>query len=335
MNEKKTLKVVFMGTPEFAAKALEAILNMLPDICVQAVLTQPDRPAGRGMALQASAVKQLAVHHQLPVYQPISLRRNGKYPEIASACIDELKKINPDVMIVAAYGLILPQEILDIPRFGCINIHASLLPRWRGAAPIHRAIEAGDIETGVTLMQMDAGLDTGAMIKSVSMSIEKGITTGQLHDLLADLGAEMIVDALTLLNTEQNTLISVPQPDVGITYAEKIRKDEAHLDWNLSAVLLAQRICAFNPFPGAIALWPEISQPIKIWQAEAIELDHSEQLLSVQVGEIIKINTAGIVVACGNNTALILQVLQKSGGKRVPASVFLQSMPISVGAVLR
>src|ERR1700761_4889728 len=214
-----SLRVIFAGTPEFAAVALAAIHRA--GFTVPLVLTQPDRPAGRGMKLQASPVKRFAQEHGLEVAQPTSLRRAGKYPAEAAAAIDQLRATPHDVMVVAAYGLLLPQEVLDIPRHGCINIHASLLPRWRGAAPIHRALEAGDDETGITLMQMDVGLDTGAMISEARTAIHDTDTTATLHDRLAQAGAHLVVDALAELE-RSGKLVATPQPEEGFTYAEKI-----------------------------------------------------------------------------------------------------------------
>lgn len=242
-----SLRVIFAGTPEFAAAALAAIHEA--GFPVPLVLTQPDRPAGRGMKLQASAVKRYALEHGITVAQPPSLRRAGKHPAEAAAALDLLHATPHDVMVVAAYGLLLPQEVLDLPRYGCINIHASLLPRWRGAAPIHRAIEAGDAETGVTLMQMDAGLDTGAMLHDARVAIAPDDTTATLHDKLAAAGATLIVDALVELE-RAGALAATPQPDDGITYAEKIGKHEAALDWRKPATVLARQVRAFDPFPG-------------------------------------------------------------------------------------
>ncbi|XQU69108.1 hypothetical protein OJJOAM_001839 [Cupriavidus sp. H18C1] len=247
MTSPAPLRVAFAGTPEFARVALAAIVEA--GFPVVAVLTQPDRPAGRGMQLQASPVKQHALAQGLgPILQPRSLRRHGKYPEEAVAAIDALAAQAPDVMVVAAYGLILPAEVLTLPRHGCLNIHASLLPRWRGAAPIHRAIEAGDAQTGITLMQMDEGLDTGAMIAREPVPIGEDTTTGTLHDTLAALGGRMIVQALRRLAAD-GALPAEPQPEQGVTYAEKIGKDEARLDLRRAAVELARQIRAFNPFP--------------------------------------------------------------------------------------
>ncbi|WP_343586241.1 methionyl-tRNA formyltransferase, partial [Herbaspirillum sp.] len=231
------MKIIFAGTPEFAAVALEALYAAGHDITL--VLTQPDRPAGRGMQLQASPVKQCALKHGTPVAQPVSLRLDGKYPDVAKEAHALLNSTPHDVMVVAAYGLILPRSVLDIPRLGCINIHGSLLPRWRGAAPIHRAIEAGDAETGITIMQMEEGLDTGPMLLIESLPILDADTTGSLHDKLAALGGKMIVEALARL--EQGALPATPQPDEGANYAAKIAKEEAALDFSQPAAELARK----------------------------------------------------------------------------------------------
>lgn len=307
------MKIVFAGTPEFAASALQSLLvaGQSTGFNVTHVYTQLDRPAGRGMQLHASAVKQLALQHQLPVLQPKTLR-----DEAAQA---ELRALQPDVMVVAAYGLILPQAVLDIPRLGCLNIHASLLPRWRGAAPIHRAIEAGDSETGITIMQMDAGLDTGAMLLKQAVPIAATDTTATLHDKLAQLGGQMIVQALQRL--QQGTLSGSPQPAEGVTYAHKILKEEALLDWTQSADVLARRIRAFNPFPGAVAHYQDTA--IKIWQAQAIDANGAP-------GQILSADETGVHVACGRG-ALQLQLLQRPGGKRLSAADFLQGFPLVVG----
>jgi len=286
------------------------------------VLTQPDRPAGRGMQLHASAVKQFAIAHNIPVAQPASLRLEGKYPDVARATHDLLQTTPHDVMVVAAYGLILPRSVLAIPKHGCINIHASLLPRWRGAAPIHRAIEAGDTETGVTIMQMEEGLDTGPMLATQRLPIANDDTTGSLHDKLAELGGKMIVDALHTL--EQGPLIATPQPETGTNYAAKITKEEAALDFTQSAQELARKIRAFNPFPGACARWNDV--PIKLWRAEVVSSgadNKSGQLLAANAHD-------GVIVACGTG-ALRLTELQKSGGKRLPAAEFLKGFPLNDG----
>lgn len=316
-----TLRVAFAGTPEFARAALAAI--HAAGFPVVAVLTQPDRPAGRGMQLQASPVKQYAVQAELgPLLQPRSLRLDGKYPGDASAAIAALQDAAPDVMVVAAYGLILPRATLELPRHGCLNIHASLLPRWRGAAPIHRAIEAGDAETGITLMQMDEGLDTGAMLAREAVPIAAGTTTGMLHDQLADLGARMIVDTLRQLETT-GQLTGQPQPEAGVTYAAKIGKEEARLDLRRPATELARQMWAFNPFPGAVVEFDGI--PVKLWQGEPVAA-------SGEPGTVLQADALGVVIACGEG-ALRITELQKPGGKRLPAQAFLQGMPLQPGRV--
>lgn len=303
------MKVAFAGTPEFAAAALEAILAAGFDVPL--VLTQPDRPAGRGMQLQPSPVKRVALAAGIPVHQPEKLRT----PEQQTPLAD----VQADVLVVAAYGIILPQAVLDLPRQGCLNIHASLLPRWRGAAPIHRAIQAGDAETGITIMQMDAGLDTGPMLLSRAEAIHADDTTGSLHDRLALLGAEMIVEALRAL---PGGLTATPQPADGVTYAAKIGKAEASIDWNRPAVELERAIRAFNPFPGAVATLQQT--PVKLWRARAIDAAGTP-------GEVLLAEGAGVIVACGEG-ALCITELQKPGGKRLPAAEFLRGMPIAAGS---
>ncbi|BAN21781.1 methionyl-tRNA formyltransferase [Caballeronia insecticola] len=317
----QSLRVVFAGTPEFAAAALAAI--HAAGFAVPLVLTQPDRPAGRGMKLTASPVKRFAVEHGLSVAQPTSLRRAGKYPEEAAQAIDLLRATPHDVMVVAAYGLILPQEVLDIPPRGAINIHASLLPRWRGAAPIHRAIEAGDAETGITLMQMDAGLDTGAMICEARTPIHATDTTATLHDRLAQSGAELIVAALRDLERD-GALASTPQPEDGTTYAEKIAKHEAALDWRRPAEELARQIRAFDPFPGASGTLDQAV--IKLWAAQPLD----GASYTGEPGTIAEVSADGIVVICGRG-ALRLTQLQKPGGKRLPVREFLAGAPLAKG----
>lgn len=303
------MKVAFAGTPEFAAAALEAILAAGFDVPL--VLTQPDRPAGRGMQLQPSPVKRVALAAGIPVHQPEKLRT----PEQQTPLAD----VQADVLVVAAYGIILPQAVLDLPRHGCLNIHASLLPRWRGAAPIHRAIQAGDAETGITIMQMDAGLDTGPMLLSRAEAIHADDTTGSLHDRLALLGAEMIVEALRAL---PGGLTATPQPADGVTYAAKIGKAEASIDWSRPAVELERAIRAFNPFPGAVATLQQT--PVKLWRARAIDAAGTP-------GEVLLAEGAGVIVACGEG-ALCITELQKPGGKRLPAADFLRGMPIAAGS---
>jgi methionyl-tRNA formyltransferase len=314
------MRVVFAGTPEFARAALERL--HAAGFTFPLVLTQPDRPAGRGMKLQPSPVKQFAQAHGMPVAQPRSLRLDGKFPEDAAAARIALEQARPDVMVVAAYGLILPQWVLDLPRLGCLNIHASLLPRWRGAAPIHRAIEAGDAETGVTIMQMDAGLDTGAMLLTERIAIDADDSTGTLHDKLAALGARMIVEALEL--SACGGLRPVPQPAEGVTYAHKIEKAEAAIDWSQAADAVERRIRAFDPFPGASARRGD--ETVKVWRARA--LMHGRG--SAAPGTIVAVDEHGIGVACGQGRLEITE-LQRAGGKRLPASDFLRGFPLEPG----
>ncbi|MEJ6004057.1 methionyl-tRNA formyltransferase [Paucibacter sp. AS339] len=311
------MRVVFAGTPEFAATALAALLQA--GFAVPLVLSQPDRPAGRGMKLQASPVKQLALQHGIAVAQPQSLRLDGKYPEDAAAARQALLDANADVMVVAAYGLILPQWVLDLPRRGCLNIHASLLPRWRGAAPIHRAIEAGDAETGITIMQMDAGLDTGDMLLIERLAIAPDDTTARLHDKLATLGGRMIVEALEICSC--GTLPATPQPAEGISYAHKIEKAEAQIDWRQDAAQIARRLRAFDPFPGGLSSLD--GEAIKCWHGVVAEG-------TGEPGTVLRADESGVLVACGER-ALLLTELQRAGGKRLPAAAFLQARPIAVG----
>jgi methionyl-tRNA formyltransferase len=318
------MRVIFAGTPEFARVALDRLLAA--GFTVPLVLTQPDRPAGRGMKLQASPVKQCALEHGIPVAQPRSLRLDGKYPEDAAAARDALQAAQADVMVVAAYGLILPQWVLDLPPKGCLNIHASLLPRWRGAAPIHRAIEAGDAETGVTIMQMDAGLDTGDMLLMERMPIAPTDTTASLHDRLATLGGRMIVEALELAAC--GGLAATPQPAEGVTYAHKIEKAEAVIDWSLPAAVIRQRVRAFDPFPGASTECG--GETIKVWSCE---IDSCQRLLDKPGGHILLVNNDGITVACGEG-ALRLTTLQRAGGKRLAAADFLRGFDLQPGMVL-
>ena len=318
------MRVIFAGTPEFARVALERLLAA--GFTVPLVLTQPDRPAGRGMKLQASPVKQCALEHGIAVAQPRSLRLDGKYPDDAAAARDALVAAQADVMVVAAYGLILPQWVLDLPAQGCLNIHASLLPRWRGAAPIHRAIEAGDAETGITIMQMDAGLDTGDMLLMERLAIAPTDTTATLHDRLAALGGRMIVEALELAAC--GGLKAVPQPAEGITYAHKIEKAESTIDWSLPATVIGQRIRAFDPFPGASTECA--GETIKVW---SYEIDSNKSNTDNRKGQILSANGDGVTVACGEGT-LRLTTLQRAGGKRLAAADFLRGFDLQPGMVL-
>ena len=306
------LRVAFAGTPEFAASALAAILAA--GYAVPLVLTQPDRPAGRGMKLTPSAVKQLALAHGIEVDQPEKLRTDAQRARLA-ACA-------PDVLVVAAYGLILPKAVLDLPRLGCLNIHASLLPRWRGAAPIHRAIEAGDAETGITIMQMDEGLDTGAMLLRRAMPILPADTTASLHDRLAVLGGECIVDALDAL--QRGALVATPQPAAGVTYAAKIGRAEAAIDWTRPAVELERALRAFDPFPGAVSSLRDTM--VKCWSGTVVPG-------AGEPGTVLAIDAeggGGITIACGLD-ALRCTVLQRPGSKRLPAGEFLRGFPVSPG----
>ncbi len=308
------MRVVFAGTPEFAAVALDALLAA--GFSVPLVLTRPDRPAGGGMKLQASAVKQRAVAAGIPVAQPQGLKLDGKYAADAAAAREALLAAQADMMVVAAYGLILPQWVLDMPPRGCLNIHASLLPRWRGAAPIHRAIEAGDAETGITIMQMDAGLDTGDMLLVEREPIRADDTTAALHDRLAAQGGRLIVQALQAARLQRT-----PQPAEGVTYAHKIEKAESTIDWTQPAAEIERRLRAFDPFPGGVATLA--GEAIKVWRAELAE-GHGTP------GEVI---APGPVVACGQG-ALRLTELQRAGGKRLPAAEFLRGFALPAGAQL-
>ncbi|NWG87860.1 MAG: methionyl-tRNA formyltransferase [Hydrogenophilaceae bacterium] len=303
------MRLIFAGTPEFAAQALAALIEAGHEIPL--VLTQPDRPAGRGMKLKASPVKELALKHGLHVEQPERLKRPESWAPIVEA--------KADVMIVAAYGLILPQAVLDIPRLGCVNIHASLLPRWRGAAPIQRAIEAGDRETGITLMQMDAGLDTGAMLSRAALTITADDTAGSLHDKLAELGAHEIVALLPRLQAGE--VGAAAQDDTLATYAKKIGKEDAAIDWRRSAVELDRQIRAFNPVPGAFGQLG--GEAVKLWRARPADGRGTP-------GEIIAVERDAVRVACGDG-ALDLLELQKAGAKRMAVAAFLAGNPLAVG----
>ena len=316
------MRVIFAGTPEFARVALAHLHEAGFDIPL--VLTQPDRPAGRGMKLQASAVKQWAQAQQIPVAQPRSLRLDGKYPEDAAAARAAIETARADVMVVAAYGLILPQWVLDLPRLGCLNIHGSVLPRWRGAAPIHRAIEAGDAETGVTIMQMDAGLDTGDMLLVQTLPINPQDTTESLHDALAALGARLIVQALQQAQT--GALQGVAQAADGICYAHKIDKREAALDWTQPATTLARRVRAFNPFPVASSVLG--GETIKFWRVQALP-PHSR---AAQPGEVVAVSAEGVDIATASGVLRATR-LQKAGGKALEAADFLHGFALHPGQI--
>jgi len=322
MKAAAPLRVAFAGTPEFAATALQAI--HAAGHVVPLVLTQPDRPAGRGLRLTPSAVKETAQALGLPVAQPRSLRLDGKFADDAAAGAAALRAAAPDVMVVAAYGLILPRWVLDLPRLGCLNIHGSLLPRWRGAAPIHRAIETGDAETGITIMQMDEGLDTGPMLCAEAEPIRFDDTTGRLHDRLAALGARMIVQALD--DAGAGRLRPVAQPQEGATYANKIAKTEGALDWTQPAEVLERRIRAFDPFPGLS--FQCAGESVKLWRAQVERLD-----VPAAPGTVIARDAQTLVVACGDG-ALALGEVQRAGGKRQPVANWLQGHPLEIGARL-
>ncbi|TWC39611.1 methionyl-tRNA formyltransferase [Pseudomonas sp. SJZ079] len=289
----EALRIVFAGTPEFAAEHLRALLDTPHQVI--AVYSQPDRPAGRGQKLMPSPVKQLAVQHAIPVYQPQSLRDPAAQAELAA--------LKPDLMVVVAYGLILPQVVLDTPRLGCINSHASLLPRWRGAAPIQRAIEAGDLESGVTVMQMEAGLDTGPMLLKVSTPIDAEDSGGSLHDRLARLGPAAVIEAIAGL--AGGTLQGQVQDDSLATYAHKLNKEEARIDWSRPAIELQRLIRAFNPWP--ICHSTLHAAPLKVLGAQLGEGQG-------QPGQILSASKEGLSVACGVG-ALRLTRLQLPGGK--------------------
>jgi len=304
------MKIIFAGTPTFAAHALETLIGVGHEIAL--VLTQPDRPAGRGMKLNASAVKLLAQEHELALFQPHSL----KQPEIHA----QLATIGVDVMVVAAYGLILPATVLSIPRLGCLNIHASLLPHWRGAAPIQRAILAGERKTGITIMQMDQGLDTGAILMQQSIPIEHNDTTKTLYDKLAILGAHCIVEVLKLLSNGK--LVATPQNEADASYAPKLKKKEAEIDWRLSAERISRSVRAFNPHPGTHS---EVhGLPLKILQTRTAARTTGNP------GEILSIGQEGIVVACGKGT-LVLEVVQKPGGKKLSVAEFIAGHSLQPG----
>lgn len=299
------MRIVFAGTPAFAVPSLRAAHKRNE---VVAVYTQPDRPAGRGRGLTPSPVKLEAVQRGIPVLQPVSLKKKSSQ--------EALRELAPDLLVVVAYGLILPQAVLDIPRFGCWNVHASLLPRWRGAAPIQRAIEAGDAETGVCLMQMEAGLDTGPVLLSQTTQISAEETGGQLHDRLAELGAQVLSDGLGLLRAGIRP-VPRPQPDQGVAYAHKLDKAEARLDWSLPADVLARKVRAFNPWPVAEAM--VAGERLRIHGAVAVPTDNP-----AAPGTLLAAGRQGLDIACGEG-ALRLRVVQRDGGKAITAADYLNA----------
>ena len=315
------MRVIFAGTPEFARVALAQLHTA--GFEVPLVLSQPDRPAGRGMKMQQSAVKQWALAQQIAVVQPRSLRLDGKYPDDARSARNAIEAARADVMVVAAYGLILPQWVLDAPRLGCLNIHASLLPRWRGAAPIHRAIEAGDSHTGVTIMQMDAGLDTGDMLLVEQLCIETLDTTETLHDKLAALGGRLVVEALETAACDG--LNATPQPTQDVSYAHKIEKPEAVIDWTQPAALIERRIRAFQPFPVAVSTLG--TEPIKFRAAQVLALAPPPGAVP---GEVLAVSEQGVDVCTANGVIRVLK-LQKAGGKPLDVADFLHGFEIRPG----
>ncbi|MCY7315967.1 MAG: methionyl-tRNA formyltransferase [Rubrivivax sp.] len=320
------MKLAFAGTPEFARVALQALQQAGHEIAL--VLTQPDRPGGRGLQLQPSAVKQWALSQGLPLSQPRSLRLDGKYGADAAAAQAQLQAAAPQLMVVAAYGLILPPWVLTLPALGCLNIHGSLLPRWRGAAPIQRAIEAGDARTGITIMQMDAGLDTGDTLLEEAVTITPEDTSATLHDRLAALGARLIVQAVDdFAHAGQGRLQPRPQPAAGISYAHKIDKAEAALDWSQPAVVLERRIRAFDPFPGCTTVLG--GQLVKVWRAEVV-VAVSRAEAAGPPGCVLQADGHRLVLACGEG-ALALMQLQRAGGRRIGVRELLQQLPLRAG----
>lgn len=311
------MKIIFAGTPEFAVPALAALINAGHEIVM--VLTQPDRPAGRGMKLQASPVKQLALQHQLTIFQPEKLKPDDVQAQIAA--------VNADVMIVAAYGLIIPTTVLNMPKFGCYNIHASLLPRWRGAAPIHRALLAGDAQTGVTIMEVVPALDAGAMVSKGVVPITEQETTQTLHDALAKIGADLMVQAMQVL-AKNGALPSTPQDESLVTYAHKLEKSESKIDWQKNALEISRQVRAFNPFPVATAQFR--GETCRIWYATVAQKLPNSTSSAVR-GEIVRLETS-IYVACGQDE-LKIDELQMPGGKRQTAQQFIQGQHVKLGEV--
>jgi len=321
----RRMNIVFAGTPVFASAALQAVLAA--GHTVSLVLTQPDRPAGRGLKSTASPVKVAAQGAGIPVLQPRSLRLDGKYPEDAAAAQAALLHARPDVMVVAAYGLLLPRWTLDLPVHGALNIHASLLPRWRGAAPIQRAIAAGDTQTGITIMQMDEGLDTGDILLAQPVAIAPDQNAAQLHDVLMHIGAQAIVDAIRLL--QAGKLHARAQPDAGACYAAKLQTSEARLDFTLPAQVLQRQVRAFNPAPGATVMLPGLTQPVKVWDAQALTLTTAATAQAAQCaanmlpGSLAQVSAQGIDLVAADGILRLTQ-LQKAGGKRQSAATFIQ-----------
>lgn len=324
------MKLIFAGTPEFAAIALQALIDAGHEIL--AVYTQPDRPAGRGQKLTPSAVKSLALQHGLPVHQPLSLKSST---DEGLAAQQQLKDYAADVMVVAAYGLILPKAVLEIPRLGCLNIHASLLPRWRGAAPIQRALLAGDTETGITIMQMDVGLDTGDMLYKTSCPIEAVDTSSSLHDKLALQGGQAITAVLTSLDTLQDYQAQREVQDgTQASYAQKLVKAEARINWQLPASEIDRQIRAYQPWP--VSFCELAGQTLRVWSARPLaEPDHPAVLEPIIAGSVIAVDKHGVQVLCGDHTVLQLTSLQWAGGKALNSVQMLQAQKIITGQVFQ
>ena len=319
------MKIIFAGTPEFAAVALDALLKTEHEII--AVYTQPDRKAGRGQKLTPSAVKQLAIEHNIPVYQPLHFKAST---DEGLAAQQQLAALGADVMVVAAYGLILPQVVLDTPKYGCLNIHGSLLPRWRGAAPIQRAIATGDSETGVTIMQMAVGLDTGDMLYKTYCPITTQDTSASLHDKLAIQGAEAICSVLASEQNLQDLVAKREVQDETLTvYAHKLSKAEAQIDWSQTAVQIDRNIRAFNPWPVAFIQLDE-NNALRVW-GSALSTHRS---VAAQCGEIVAIDKQGVHVMCANSSVVCLTSLQWSGGKALNAVQILQTQKLNIGQIL-
>jgi methionyl-tRNA formyltransferase len=316
------MRIIFAGTPEFATVALEQIYLSGHELVL--VLTQPDRPAGRGLKLQASSVKKFALDKSLPIFQPHGLKLDGKFSDEANQAKDKISLLNADLMIVAAYGLILPRWALEATKYGCLNIHASLLPQWRGAAPIHRAVMAGNSETGICIMQMDEGLDTGDVLLSQSISIDPLETTADLHDKLSKLGGHLITQAIEQIDA----LKPIPQIHSLASYAHKISKEESILDWNKSSKILQRQVLGLNPSPGSSSQLD--NEMFKIWHAHALETDSTSLAKNTPNGCIVNVSNDGIDVQCQEGLLRITQ-LQRAGHKKMPLSELLKGKPISVG----
>ncbi len=308
------LQIIFAGTPAFAAVALHRLLEA--EYKISAIYTQPDRPSGRGRRLTPSPVKVIATTHGLPVYQPLSLKDKAAQAQLAA--------LAPDLMIVAAYGLLLPATVLDIPRLGCINIHASLLPRWRGAAPIQRALLAGDEKTGVSIMQMETGLDTGPVLSTLSSPIQPDDTTATLHDRLAELGAKALLHCLPLIATGH--ALATSQDEAQACYASKIRKEEAWLDWSLPAVFLERQVRAFNPWP--VAQTQINGHSLRVWSAVALP-----QTDAARPGTVLTVSKTSIDIATGEGILRLLEV-QPAGGRAMPVQAYLNAHRLTPGLLL-